>query len=309
MTTLLSSSSSSEEAAVPEAAATLDDSFMNALSNMDANVRDEVCKTISEMSQDDLKKAIDMLKDCKGATGMMPGGEKLTPRNVPCHREGWWYEGCEDAAALSKEHLRTLQSVAKTSGDQSAGAGEWTVALEHYYTAMEYCWQLEPGGNADLGVLHSNCSLASLKLGRTAEALQHAETAVRLRPQWAKAQARRAAALEADGQLVEAEAAFRTAASLSPPGREAGDYEAAAARVEDRLPRIEDITFTSAVEEAPCASTPSASVDATMKPTMSSQVDGNDEDDDDFGEPLDAPMPFTPRHSTITEAAPYSLNV
>ena len=75
MTTLLSSSSSSEEAAVPEAAATLDDSFMNALSNMDANVRDEVCKTISEMSQDDLKKAIDMLKDCKGATGMMPGGE------------------------------------------------------------------------------------------------------------------------------------------------------------------------------------------------------------------------------------------
>ena len=37
-------------------------------------------------------------------------------------------------------------------------------------------------GGDELGVLHSNCSLCSVKLARAAEALEHADTAVRMRP-------------------------------------------------------------------------------------------------------------------------------
>jgi len=55
-----------------------------------------------------------------------------------------------------------------------------------------------------LSCAHSNRSVSQLSLGKAQEALADAEQACELRPDWEKGHFRRAAALEAQGQLKQA---------------------------------------------------------------------------------------------------------
>ena len=141
-------------------------------------------------------------------------------------REGWWYESGEaiaDAAETGLCMLR-LQDVAKASGDAAARGGDWQGALEHYFSAMEIAWRRKPGRSIDLGTLHSNASLACLKLKKHDDALDHAQTTVNMRPTWGKAHARCARALESLGRHAEAVDAYAAAEKYAATRREAAEF-------------------------------------------------------------------------------------
>lgn len=244
----------------------------------------------------------------------------------PCILEGWWYEAEQPAAG--NEHLSRLLSIAKASGASSAKAGDWETALDHYFSALEICVR----GDNEVGTLHSNCSLACLKLGRLDDALEHAQTAVRIWPKWHKSHARQAAALEQLGRLSEASETYQEAQRhLNPKADKsaAAEISAALTRLEKALPRFEDIT------EAVCtsgggsagggaASGPSPAVRgemeaaagtprgvawaAAVRAEIEAEAQADDDSDDDIGEPLDAPQSFEPRNAqldgrTLCEAA------
>ena len=155
------------------------------------------------------------------------GAGLKTPKKPTNHiLEGWWYE-----PTMPKEddsQIGMVRGVAKASGNTAVAEGNWSFALEHYYSAMELC----VAGAAELGTLHSNCSLCTLKQGSLHEALDHANAAVRLRPDWPKAHGRLATALEANGKLAEARDAYEDAlrlCSASNPGAE--EYRRALVRL------------------------------------------------------------------------------
>ena len=159
------------------------------------------------------------------------GKEMKRAAQVPSSaREGWWYES-EEPLAEPDFALTRVRDIAKLSGNTAAKDADWEMALEHYYTAMEISWKLRPGGDEELGTLHANCSMISLKLDKLDEALDHANSAVRIRPKWAKSHGRLGAALEAAGRLPEAIDAYHAAAGLVVPSKD-DQYHQALRRVE-----------------------------------------------------------------------------
>lgn len=157
--------------------------------------------------------------------------EKKKKPTVPSDaREGWWYES-EEPLTEPDFARRRVRDIAKQSGNTAAREENWEMALEHYYTAMELSWLLYPGGDEELGTLHANCSMVSLKLSKLSEALDHANSAVRIRPKWAKSHGRLGAALVAAGRLPEAIDAYQTAVKLVGPSKD-DEYRQALMRVE-----------------------------------------------------------------------------
>ena len=178
-----------------------------------------------------LADAVEELKRLSSQMGKSQPAAVAAPDKVSCVREGWWYESAE-ASTAEAFALSRLQAVAKGSGDNAAREGDYSAALDHYHSAMEISWRRLPGGGEELGTLHSNCSLCCLKLEREVEALEHAETAVRMRPNWAKAHARRAQALEAAGQVLDAAEAYKTAEGHADGKKEAAEYTACRNKLE-----------------------------------------------------------------------------
>ena len=107
----------------------------------------------------------------------------------------------QGVAEVRREHKALL----KKEADAAAKAGSCAEALKGYEETLKY-------GGPD-AVLHSNCSLMLLKLEKPAEALVHANSAAELRPEWGKSHARRGAALEAAGYVLEAQRAFAKAST------------------------------------------------------------------------------------------------
>ena len=218
---------------------------------------------------------------------------KSDASTVSCTREGWWYESEERAAKHMQIGLERLQGVAKASGDGAAKAGDWEDALEHYFSAMEVSWQRQPGGGDELGTLHCNCSLCCLKLSREVEALEHAETAARMRPKWSKAHGRRAAALEAAGRLGEASDAYGLARALSQTSAEGADFAAAESRCAGRG---DDGRVRCCAPPMPQHTT----ADVFVEGQHAMSDDDEDEEDEDVGEPLGEPIAFEPARASIT---------
>ena len=100
-----------------------------------------------------------------------------------------------------------------------------------------------------------------------------------MRPKWAKAHGRRAQALEAAGNLLEASAAYGTAEKLAVSRSEAADY-AAARRIVDG----------SSIGNTRVVQPPSARVHAAAQ---------QEESDDDIGEPLGEPVVFEPVRARV----------
>jgi tetratricopeptide (TPR) repeat protein len=219
--------------------------------------------------------------------------------------------------------MQHLQSVAKASGDSLAGSGQWEEALEHYFSAMEVRWQRSPGEHSELGTLHSNCSLCCLKLGRDIEALEHAEAAVRMCPQWAKAHGRRGAALEAAGRLADAGDAYRTAEAHAAAHGEAAEFTAGRSRVEGsgddgrlhftpRPPAQHGDLEAARAEAARSEEARIVEVDeprivevdepriVEVKAADNASDGSHDSDDDGMGEPLGAPVAFEPARACVT---------
>ena len=220
-----------------------------------------------------------------------------------CMREGWWYEDVESPAAAQDLPMSRLQGVAKASGDSAARAGEWQVALDHYYSAMEVSWKRRPGGGDELGTLHSNCSLCELRLGRGVEALEHADTAARMRPTWAKAHGRRAAALEALGKFIDASVAYAEAERQAETRGEATDYARARLRAEgtvrtDAMPAV-----------APQAAAGASALPARLEEREAMRKEGaeereeEEEEEDDVGAPLGEPVAFEPARARVTRGS------
>ena len=110
---------------------------------------------------------------------------------------------------------------AKRRGNEACKRREWAAALVHYDVALQAlrtlvaaaleATPLPPRGEEDaLGVVemvaavHGNCALAHLKMGQVVDSIESSDRAIACRPTWGKAHARRAAALEAAGDVVEA---------------------------------------------------------------------------------------------------------
>lgn len=97
----------------------------------------------------------------------------------------------------------------KAQGNAHFGAGQNEDALTSYQAAIDAAVAADSGASTQLHVLHSNAAAAALRLGRAAEALQHAERSVELKPEWVKGWARKAAACTALHRPGHAEAALR----------------------------------------------------------------------------------------------------
>ncbi|KAI7839144.1 hypothetical protein COHA_007147 [Chlorella ohadii] len=106
-------------------------------------------------------------------------------------------------------------STLKERGNELFKAGKHKEAVEAYTAALE-------AGPED-AALYSNRAAARIKLGDAAAALEDAEAAVRLRPDWDKGHYRRGCALEMQGQLEQALRAFDSALKLSPDSRDVSD--------------------------------------------------------------------------------------
>ena len=257
---------------------------------------------LSDEDQVKMQGHINDLKDLheKMASATNPSGVKS------CVREGWWYESGEESGKEADFGMSRLQSIAKASGDNAAKACEWDGALEHYFSAMEIAWKRRPGGSEELGTIHSNCSLCCLKLDQATEALDHADSATRMRPKWAKAHGRRAAALEALGRLADACDAFAEADKYAETTREKSDFEASRQRVEGSG---DDGRLRWTPRPMPMASAGSGGgaegEEGSVVAPPSARVDGDDDDDDDddddedIGEPLGEPVTFEPSHASI----------
>ena len=274
--------------------------------------------------------AADFEKLPQGAAEVDGGKQMLS-----CMREGWWYESGDKAAKHQEFGMVRLQGVAKSSGDLAARACDWEAALNHYFSAMEIAWQLQPGGSDDLGTLHANCSLCLLKLERADEALDHAESAVRMRPAWAKAYGRKGAALEASGQLADAAEQFAAAERLATTRGEADDFAASRRRVDgsgddgrvrvtprhaaepsaDAQPLVQDAVDVPNAPAAPgfaANDEEGGASDAESEPRiveLSSEEKerdqpgedhGEDDSDSDIGEPLGEPEAFEPTKTSFT---------
>ena len=129
-------------------------------------------------------------------------------------------ELCLDAvprtAPLTDNEKHASGAAAKASGNDACRRKEWSAALEHYESALEVLGELAAVSSAEsdtqrsldlveiVGAVHGNCALAHLKLGHTVRSLESADRAIACRPRWGKAHARRASALEAVGDVVEA---------------------------------------------------------------------------------------------------------
>ena len=247
--------------------------------------------------------------------------DTIVPPGV--ERDGWWYEGeaphlseMGAAAAAAPHALERLQIVAKTSGNSAAKEGDWEAALEHFFSAMELSWQRAPGRDGEaLGTLHSNASLACMQLGRPSEALDHALSAARMRPEWDKAHGRVGAAYEALGRLEDAREAYNRAGRCS---AEPGEFRAALRRVKVLLSEAQG-------DKEAVGGAPATASDADDQPTgrHSTATDHHDVDarpraaeggsgarvaesekagempEDDIGEPLDAPQAFQPTNARV----------
>ena len=110
--------------------------------------------------------------------------------------------GTPDAAA------RAAAQKYKAQGNAALEAGMAQEAAELYSRAIEL--------DATDGVFYSNRSAARARLRRFADALRDAETAAELKPGWAKAHARQAAALSGLGEHERAAAAYARALELAP---------------------------------------------------------------------------------------------
>jgi stress-induced-phosphoprotein 1 len=100
---------------------------------------------------------------------------------------------------------------AKTDGTTAWSAGSYSLAAEHFTTAINI------GGDKEfLKILYSNRSAAYLKLNKITEALKDANKCVELDINWLKGYARKGDALLASKQYTEAYNAYNTGARIAP---------------------------------------------------------------------------------------------
>jgi tetratricopeptide (TPR) repeat protein len=125
-------------------------------------------------------------------------------------------EAAPPSAPLTDGEKRARGAAAKADGNDACRRKEWSAALEHYNSALEVLGELAAASSAEsdtqrsldlvetVGAVHSNCALAHLKLSNVVRSIESADRAIACRPKWGKAHARRASALEAAGDIVEA---------------------------------------------------------------------------------------------------------
>ena len=221
-----------EALAIPEEVASAEVQKLDGITASDlAGIKAKLgnAPTRADVSTEDIEAIKARLAQLEAEFACEPKKKKPPPPNHI--NEGWWYESMMPEE--DEPHRRMVRSIAKASGNTSVSEGDWAMALEHYYSAMELC----PPGLPELGTLHSNCSLCCLKQDKSIEALEHADAAVRLRPEWPKGHGRRGAALEASGKLEEAREAYHSALQLCRGPSD--EYEEAIARLRQRE-RAED---------------------------------------------------------------------
>lgn len=105
------------------------------------------------------------------------------------------------------------QSATKVLGDSAFREGKNDQAIAYYKQAL----QEDAKGDTELSAtLYSNMSGAYAKKGDHQKALEAAEEAVRLRPNWAKGHSRKGLSLLTLGRHLEAQASYIQAVSLDP---------------------------------------------------------------------------------------------
>eukprot|EP00898_Chlorokybus_atmophyticus_P008334 jgi/Chlat1/8501/Chrsp80S07889 len=102
---------------------------------------------------------------------------------------------------------------ARATGNAAVARGDYAAAAAAYRRALE---EGVGASGVDKAALHSNLSLALLRLGRAAEALAHAEKCTQLRPDWSKGHFRKGEAQFAQKDYRAAKASYERAAALSP---------------------------------------------------------------------------------------------
>eukprot|EP00746_Dinoflagellata_sp_MGD_P031410 gnl/MRDRNA2_/MRDRNA2_174654_c0_seq1.p1 gnl/MRDRNA2_/MRDRNA2_174654_c0~~gnl/MRDRNA2_/MRDRNA2_174654_c0_seq1.p1 ORF type:complete len:750 (+),score=145.63 gnl/MRDRNA2_/MRDRNA2_174654_c0_seq1:62-2311(+) len=104
-------------------------------------------------------------------------------------------------------------SPAKQQGDQAFKSGQYEVAIECYMRALRD----DAKDHAELAAtLHSNLSAAYAKRSNHQKALQEADNAIRLRPEWAKGHSRKALSLLNLGRDSEAQSSYIKAVKFDP---------------------------------------------------------------------------------------------
>ena len=94
------------------------------------------------------------------------------------------------------DNLKALSSKAKVKGNQAFQSGDFQKATYHYSMAI----RLDPSNHVN----YSNRSASYASQGKWQNALEDGEHCVKIRPEWGKGYARKAAALLGMGQAGEA---------------------------------------------------------------------------------------------------------
>ena len=124
---------------------------------------------------------------------------------------------CGPVCGASAEHRADPAVViiaAQKQGDAAARMGQWSEALLNYHEGIGAIRKSTP--TETIGAIRVGASTAQRKLGSLRSALRHADLAVASCGGAAGGHAARGAALEALGLVVDAQAAYATAARLEP---------------------------------------------------------------------------------------------
>lgn len=107
-------------------------------------------------------------------------------------------------------------------GNEAYGAGDNAAALAAYESAIALAASGDAAATGMLHVLHSNASAAAARLdGKAQQALEHAQRAVALKPEWPKRYMRQAAAALLLHRPGDAERALREGLRKAPAEGEA----------------------------------------------------------------------------------------
>ena len=128
-------------------------------------------------------------------------------------------EAAIDRGPTAPARRATLAAAPPPTADEAKAAGNAAFAAAGADGAKKAVWHYTDAlilGHADAAVLLSNRSAAHARLAQYAAALDDADAALALRPDWGKAHGRRAAAYEGKGDWARAVAAYEEGLSHDP---------------------------------------------------------------------------------------------
>ena len=186
---------------------------------VDVNLRNEAGGTaLHSAAAHARSKEVALLLDA-GADASIKDETNEIARDAASRRGYKIVEAAIDRGPTAPARRATLAAAPPPTADEAKAAGNAAFAAAGADGAKKAVWHYTDAlilGHADAAVLLSNRSAAHARLAQYAAALDDADAALALRPDWGKAHGRRAAAYEGKGDWARVVAAYEEGLSHDP---------------------------------------------------------------------------------------------